>query len=68
MKIPSPRVALPSAAALLLVIVIFQNLNPITVDLLFWNVTMSKAALIGLSAFLGLLAGLPMGLKIFRKG
>ena len=67
MKLPGPRIALPGLAGLLLLTVIVQNLSPITVDILFWNVTMSKAALVGLSAFLGLLAGLPLGLRLFRR-
>ena len=67
MKLANPRIALPTLAGLLLVTVIVQNLGPITVDVLFWNLTMSKSALVGLSAFLGLLAGLPLGLRLFKR-
>lgn len=68
MNLPPIRIALPLLAAALLFTVVLQNLEPLEVRVLFFEpLVMSKATLVGLSAFLGLLAGLPLGLRLFRR-
>ena len=51
------RAVLGLAFALLVVIFVFQNLDPVEVRLLFWKLPMAKAALIAGTFVLGILTG-----------
>ena len=52
------RAVLGLAFALLIVIFVFQNLDPVEVRILFWPLPMAKAALIAGTFVLGILTGI----------
>lgn len=58
------------AALLLLVVILFQNLDTVTIDVLFWDaVSLAKPVFILLCVALGLGAGLWLGWRLWgRRG
>ena len=61
------KIILAGIIAILLVIIIFQNLDTVSTQLLFARVEMSQAALLFLTATAGFVIGLVVRFTYFRK-
>jgi uncharacterized integral membrane protein len=55
------------AAVLLVLVVIFQNTQPVTTKVLFFAVTMPNAVMIGLTLLIGVAAGIAGALALSAK-
>jgi lipopolysaccharide assembly protein A len=55
------------AAVLLVLIVIFQNTQPVTTKVLFFAVTMPNAVMIGITLLIGIAAGMLGALALSAK-
>jgi uncharacterized integral membrane protein len=69
---PRKRKTDPKAVIVLIILVFFtifllQNMTPVDVQFLFWKATTSRAVILLVTLFIGCLAGLLLGWKLFRK-